>query len=215
MRQLNSPETPLRAAPACPNPLTVLAGSYHINFSSIELGDPAQRTLSGRDLRYWLLHHLNTNSGNHRVADLATTITEAGFLIPGRASKTISDALHTETDRGRVTRTGWGRYAISRPLAATTVWRIKRRVITLNRRLNEIILIAQRAVEQRWRNALSPHGIPTWLTQEASPRRLQAHIFVAPHQKSPAQRDSVKKVLTTLGDTPPVPGFRHLVRLHV
>ena len=182
MRQLNTPETPNRVAPACPNPANVTAGSHYINLTRTELGDPGERQLAGRDLRYWLLNQLSSIPGSHRVADLATAIAEDGFVISGRPSKTISDALHTETDRGRITRTGWGRYAITHPLAPTTAWRIKQRLITLNRRINQIILDAQRVVEQRWHDALTPHGIVVWLTRSATKRRLQAQLYVMPNQ---------------------------------
>lgn len=205
MRQLNSPETPDRVAPAYFNHRTVTAGSHYINLTQAELGDPTQRQLSGRDLRYWLLNHLNTISGAHRVADLATAISEDGFVVAGRPSKTISDALHTETDRGRITRTGWGRYTITKGLAPTTAWRIKKRLISLNRHINQIILAAQRLVEQRWRDTLTPHGITAWLNHHATRRRLQAHIYVMPYRSRQPNGKSPKTPLTPPGGPSPRP----------
>ena len=207
MKQPNTPETPGRVAPACPNagpnPRTVAAGSHYINLTPTDLGNPDHRALHGRDLRYWLLHHLNTQpQTDHRITDLAVAVAEQGFTLTGRPSKTLSDALHTETDRGRITRTGWGRYQISRPLAPTTQWRITKRLRTLHRHIHSIILQAQRTIEDHWMNALKPHGIRAFLLPKGASRRLQAHIYVMPH-KSRQPNEKHRKPAPNPPTTPP------------
>jgi len=44
------------------------------------------------------------------VAELVTELERGGFVLAGRPSKEISDALRWEVARGRVVRVGRGRY---------------------------------------------------------------------------------------------------------
>jgi hypothetical protein len=71
--------------------------------------NPAGRPLWGIELRYWLTSTLHRR-GPMTVAELSRAASGAGFPVPGRASKTISDALRWEVRRGRVVRLGRGRY---------------------------------------------------------------------------------------------------------
>jgi hypothetical protein len=142
---------------AQPDPTTVGPGTHNI-----ELDDPwyqhngtDTRTLTGRDLRYWLTNHLaHHGQTDHRVADLITAVGNAGFTIRGRASKTISDALHTDTDRGRIQRTGWGRYQIAGSLPTTTSWRIRRRCEQLRRDLERCVVRARERLTVIWQHTL-------------------------------------------------------------
>lgn len=80
--------------------------------------------LYGRALRFVLVEQLE----QHRrmtVAEMVSMITEHRFVLTGRASKVISDALRWEVARGRVVRLGRGLYAYGRP-PRTTARRIRR-----------------------------------------------------------------------------------------
>ena len=83
------------------------------------------RRIGGVDLRYWLLRRIHTRSREvHTVAGLVEQLRAAGFTVRGRVSKTVSDALATETSKGRIVRTGWGRYRAGLPIPKTTWWRV-------------------------------------------------------------------------------------------
>ncbi|MGI9609656.1 MAG: hypothetical protein ACR2NL_05115, partial [Acidimicrobiia bacterium] len=112
------------------------------------------RELTGRDLRYWLVRRLHDSpEATHRVSDLVGDIIAAGFLLTGRSSKTVSDALHTETDRGRIQRVGWGRYRASGSLPTTTGRRISLRTSQLHKRLWLLYLRAGQRSFAEWRRA--------------------------------------------------------------
>ncbi len=68
-----------------------------------------RRRLRGIELRYVLTAHLLAH-GPATVANLVEMLAARGFETPGRASKSVSDALRWETRRGRVRRVGRGRY---------------------------------------------------------------------------------------------------------
>ncbi len=147
---------------ARPDPDQTPEGTYNIELDDAwyQCEGIDQRVLAGRDLRYWLLQFLaNHDNTHHSVADLITAVTDAGFTIQGRSSKTISDALHTETDRGRIRRTGWGRYQLTGPLPATTSWRIRRRCEQLRRNLERCVAHAQERLTAIWEHTLKGHMI--------------------------------------------------------
>ena len=54
------------------------------------------------------------------------TMEAKGYVIAGRASKTMSDALRTEVSRGRAIRVSRGRYAAGRTPRSTVWWMQKR-----------------------------------------------------------------------------------------
>ena len=61
--------------------------------------------LSGRSLRYALVLELLSH-GTLSTRDLVAYLEARGYTVPGRASKTVSDALRWEVRRGRVVRDG-------------------------------------------------------------------------------------------------------------
>ena len=87
------------------------------------LADEPPSTVRGRALRFLIVDELRTHEVLS-VAEMVTIITERGFHIPGRASKTISDALRWERARGRVVRISRGLYRYGQT-PATTARRIK------------------------------------------------------------------------------------------
>lgn len=149
-----------------PNPNTVTSGDNEVELDDSWFTDERGvdiRILQGRDLRYWLLWYMDRRSrSSHRIADLATAITAAGFRVVGRASKTISDAMHTETDRGRITRTGWGRYQITQPLASSSRRRVIRRIEERRRILTRTLARAGDRLETLWRRTLENSNHRVW-----------------------------------------------------
>lgn len=82
--------------------------------------------LRGIELRYVLTTHLATR-GSATVAELADALDASGYRLTGRGSKVVSDALRWEIGRGRVVRTGRGRYALGR-IPRQTLARMRTRV---------------------------------------------------------------------------------------
>ena len=82
----------------------------------------ADRALAGRDLRYVLTWYL-VNEGPLNVARLLSLLDRDGFVVGGRASKTVSDALRWEVARRRVVRTGRATYSVG-TIPRTTARRI-------------------------------------------------------------------------------------------
>lgn len=78
-------------------------------------------TLCGRPLRHLLTVTLDER-GPLSVAELAAAVGREGFALPGRSSKTISDALRWEIRHGRVVRLDRGRYAVGTMLRQTRRW---------------------------------------------------------------------------------------------
>lgn len=81
------------------------------------------RALELRHLLTWYIHQ----HGTLTVRQMDALLQADGFTTLGRASKVISDALRWEVGRGRVVRTGRGRYAAGR-IPRATAYRIRRRV---------------------------------------------------------------------------------------
>ena len=69
--------------------------------------------LYGRALRFVLVD-LIRGHGTVTVAELVTAVEGLGYPVPGRMSKTMSDALRWEVARWRVIRVGRGIYRIGR-----------------------------------------------------------------------------------------------------
>ncbi|WP_078324648.1 hypothetical protein [Mycobacteroides salmoniphilum] len=62
------------------------------------------------DLRYLLVLHIHRH-GLTTVSEMVTMLTDIGFDVDGRPSKTISDALRTDVKLDRVRRRGRGLYS--------------------------------------------------------------------------------------------------------
>jgi hypothetical protein len=68
-----------------------------------------RKVLQGIELRYMLAVNLDIH-GSASIYALIEQLEYQGFSIPGRASKTVSDALRWEMRRGRVRRLRRGVY---------------------------------------------------------------------------------------------------------
>ncbi len=66
--------------------------------------------LRGTDLRYCLTRLLQL-MGQSSVTELVAALDDWNFTVPGRPTKTVSDALRWEMRRDRVRRRGRGRYS--------------------------------------------------------------------------------------------------------
>jgi hypothetical protein len=95
----------------------------------------------GIELRYVLTMALAV-CGPLSVAELAVELDRQGFSVDGRTSKAISDALRWEVARGRVGRSGRGRYR-SGYIPRSTEHRIWQRVIALRREAQLSLLAGQ------------------------------------------------------------------------
>ena len=84
----------------------------------------------GRDLRYVLTWTLLEAGTTLSVRELLRRVEAAGFVVSGRPSKTVADALRWEIARGRVVRVGRGLYRAG-VVPRQTKSRIRRRVVTL------------------------------------------------------------------------------------
>ncbi len=82
--------------------------------------------IGGRDLRY-VLTVLVHREGPLTVARMVALLDEEGFLVAGRPSKQVSDALRWEIGRRRVERLARGRYGPG-VMPPTTRRRIARHV---------------------------------------------------------------------------------------
>ena len=87
------------------------------------------RGLRGIELRYALTMYLFQH-GPATVADLIDGLTWQGFIIAGRPSKSVSDALRWEIERGRVLRFARGLYGPGW-MPRATEYRIHQRVLAL------------------------------------------------------------------------------------
>ena len=81
----------------------------------------------GVELRYAICVCLLDAMGPVTVPQLVAELQELDIVIPGRASKTVSDALRWEVRKGRAIRLGRGRYA-TRWMPRSTEWWIRREV---------------------------------------------------------------------------------------
>jgi hypothetical protein len=86
--------------------------------------------LRGRPLRWVLLIALADDHRPLTVAELVGMLDHSGFSVPGRASKSVSDALRWEVRRGRIVRVARSTYAIGH-LPRSTAWWVRQRVLEL------------------------------------------------------------------------------------
>lgn len=82
--------------------------------------------ISGLEPRY-VLTDLLMQRGSMKVAELTAALDRAGFVLRGRPTKVVSDALRWEIARGRVIRQGWGTYGPGR-IPSSTSSRIRHRI---------------------------------------------------------------------------------------
>ncbi|MFA5710934.1 hypothetical protein [Mycolicibacterium sp.] len=95
--------------------------------------------LRGTALRYVLTDTL-TRNGRMTVTELVEELARLGFAVPGRPSKTVSDALRWEVLKGRVYPRGRGRYGPGE-MPRSTEYRIGKRVAALRKQaLRELAL---------------------------------------------------------------------------
>jgi hypothetical protein len=90
----------------------------------------------GIELRYLLTTYL-FDHGPATVDVLVDGLTQQGFGIGGRPSKTVSDALRWEANRGRVVRCARGLYSPGF-MPRGTEWRIDQRTLALRVRVAEL-----------------------------------------------------------------------------
>lgn len=81
------------------------------------------KPLRGRGLRFVLVEHIRIH-GVVSVAEMGSALAADGFVVDGRVSKVVSDALRWEVARGRVRRLGRGVSAYGR-VPSTTARRIR------------------------------------------------------------------------------------------
>ena len=60
------------------------------------------------ELRRYLVVRLFERGGDATVAELVADLEAEGFRVPGRTSRTVSDAFRAEVTRGRVVRVARG-----------------------------------------------------------------------------------------------------------
>jgi hypothetical protein len=87
------------------------------------------KVLRGVELRYVLTWTLGRD-GPATVPELIDALDQDGFVIAGRASKAVSDALRWEVRYDRVRRLGRGRYGPG-GMPRSTEYRIHNRVLVL------------------------------------------------------------------------------------
>jgi hypothetical protein len=104
-----------------------------------------KRQLRGVELRYALTFYLFQH-GPKTVAELIDALEYQGFDIPGRASKTVSDALRREITHGRVFRLKRARYGPGE-MPRATEHRIHHRVLALR---SEAAVIASQNAHAFW-----------------------------------------------------------------
>lgn len=96
---------------------------------------PDPRALHSLELRYLLTDLIASGPGRAwTVAELVEVLEQAGFEIPDRASKTVSDQLRWEVGRGRVVRVGRGRYRMGSIPGST-----RRRIRTAARHRRDLL----------------------------------------------------------------------------
>lgn len=164
------------------------------------------RRIGGLDLRYWLIRQIHTRPRDvHTVAGLVEQLHTAGFTVRGRESKTVSDALATETTKGRIIRTGWGRYRAGLSIPKTTWWRICNRTGVVQRALdNQLRRIAERyfhhwkyhapipanRIARLWETVGGPHP---HIKIRLAPRTLPDPAHSSGRRKVAAVRNSTQK----------------------
>ena len=83
--------------------------------------------LRGRPLRWVLLLALADSWHPMTVPELLVEVERRGFVVHGRSSKSVSDALRWEVRRGRVVRVARSTYKIGY-LASSTAWWVRQQV---------------------------------------------------------------------------------------
>ena len=101
-----------------------------------------RRVITGRELR-WVLTDYLFGARVMSLRALVDALEADGFLVSGRPSKVVSDALRWEVRRGRVVRLGRGKYAAGSMPKQTLSWR-RARVRAIR---------AERCVSEPWRAA--------------------------------------------------------------
>lgn len=96
-------------------------GQQPVDLTRLVSGTPT-RELRGLILRYFLTVTMVDSGREVTVRELCEALTARGCATAGRTSKVISDALRWEVRRGRVQRTGRGRYAARRFPRQTLGW---------------------------------------------------------------------------------------------
>ena len=132
--------------------------------------------IGGQALRYALSLAL-LDAGELTVPQLVQRVEAAGYVIDGRASKSVSDALRWEVDHARVVRVGRGRYRTGRIPRSTVRW--------MQRRLDE-----RRAAAIAWFDAgddTTPTP-PTRTTRTARPSGLTLYRRQQRRQRERAAR---------------------------
>lgn len=89
-----------------------------------------RKPLRGIELRYVLTHFLHHRDYPATIGELADELESRGFVVDGRPSKAISDALRWERRHGRVYRRGRGLYGPA-SMPRSTEYRIHQRVMAL------------------------------------------------------------------------------------
>lgn len=84
--------------------------------------EPVDGVLGSRALRYLVTVLLQDVGQPLTVPELVDAIRATGWQIPGRPSKTVSDALRWEIRKGRVRRHGRGLYGPGRMPPSTLRW---------------------------------------------------------------------------------------------
>jgi hypothetical protein len=92
------------------------------------------QVIFGLDLRYLLTTLLVDVGQVLAVGDLVKLVQAEGFVLTGRPSKTVSDALRWEVGRGRVLRHGRGLYGPG-SMPRQTRSRIRQRVAALRQQV--------------------------------------------------------------------------------
>lgn len=87
--------------------------------------DPHESRAGGRELRYRLSLLLLEAGRPLTVRELLARLDASGYLVAGRASKTISDALRREIALGRVVRVSRSTYTTG-VIPRSTEWSIRR-----------------------------------------------------------------------------------------
>jgi hypothetical protein len=89
------------------------------------------RRISGQELRYLVVLALVDDGCERSVSELVEVVVAAGGRLDEDAPrKQVADAIRWEIRRGRVRRTGWGRYAAG-SVPRSTVWFMRRRCAEL------------------------------------------------------------------------------------
>ena len=90
----------------------------------------AGRPLWGLELRYVLTITLRDHGGALALVELVHELARGGYVVAGRPSKTVSDALRWEVRKGRVVRIRRGLYGPGH-MPRSTEWWIRKRIAVM------------------------------------------------------------------------------------